>query len=153
MPIMIYDLPFVDGRSNAHSRSNLPVIRVQAFSMMSPDFKIDARALLDTGSEVSFVDRKLIRELEARSGIMLPVHQDVVVGWDVVRAPSICPFFDVSLLLGDSYVFGGRSGLAAPSDWRWPDVADIIVGYDILRQLRVTFDGPNSTISITDSMR
>ncbi len=107
--------------------------------------KVHVQALLDTGCDITIVKPEKVWELEKspHKRRMLPATRHIA------HDGEFQPAVDLAFLFSDNDCYSSRFGMIVTSKWKF-DVADMWLGQEILRQLVVTFDGVQGTVTIID---
>lgn len=120
----------------APNQSPAPVVSIQLSS--SIDLKINASAILDTGSSLTLIPEYILNEIKSQI-----IGADVIM--DVTGKMTLVPLYDTKITFVDFPklnlppvpVAGIISGLTVG------DSKCAIAGRDILNQFKLTLDGPN----------
>jgi predicted aspartyl protease len=115
-----------------------PTVSVQIAASANSNRSVPYEALIDTGSDGTFVARAIIRELD------LPITYTAVVRTHLREDSE-----QVEIYRGDLLLFGTLllPGIEFICD-EWGD--GVILGRDVLNRLQLLLDGPGETVRIED---
>ena len=130
----------------------LPVLAQATIAgIHNPEGQITVNALLDTGTDITFVNRSIIERLDrefAKEEGPVPLARQINNYDNVSNVKAYQKAYKLKLTLG-GHSYASVYGFIVPQVFLFEGM-DIWVGQDILQQLIVTFDGPKKTITVVD---
>jgi hypothetical protein len=111
-----------------------------------PDIRIEVKALLDTGCDISSVSTNTVERLDAKlqesTGEMLQLFRTQLAA----GAPR--PTYDLAFLLPETgHPVSSTSGFLCLPNPGWGSV-DMLLGQDLINQWIITYDGIHGTLTI-----
>lgn len=124
---------------NRQYRPPIPVLTVRLYSFINDTFTPPVEALVDTGSDASLVPLELLVELGA---------EETAPGWLVSITGERRPvsLFYVDVHIADQLLPGIRVIGDSNTD-------EVILGRDVLNNVPLFLDGPETTLIIPDDRR
>lgn len=105
------------------------------------DILLRARALLDTGTDVTVINPKMISDIENERGMML--HPERRIDCEGEMRPA----YDLTYVFPGGYSCSSKYGFISMAS-HFFDQYDLLLGQDILNQLVITFNGIRGTVTI-----
>ena len=143
------------------SRPKLPILQEVWIAYPGDlETRIQIKALLDTGCDITLINPVTVRALESRLKTKWKGRAEFAIPLSVEKKfkfwdsslesdkPNLDidpdtvfePLYELVLFFTPEDVYSGEFGLLSPSSWIFDNGIDMWIGQDILRQLIVTFN-------------
>lgn len=145
MGVIVRNYPYYQSQNRMSPTG--PALNVEISDSMSGK-RNSALAFIDSGADITCVSEEKVKELEKTLGYPLMIQSVPIVDSNGKIVEEL-QTYAIDVILENNFLYTPDNGILTRYNDLF-DEEDMLIGRDILSNLKVTLDGPNQTFTIED---